>query len=422
MSTLTAAIWSKGSAYRKFKGTEEGKAMTTLQPVSVIDKAICAPGRVHSLQLGVAWFDRVPGGLNRVYADLIHALPLAGVDVTGAVIGPDNLLSLSQGKLHPFAPEGGSMAARLIGARRTISSLLAANRFDVVASHFALYTAPALDKIRRRPLVVHFHGPWAAESVQEGAGHWAARAKKEIERAVYARADRIIVLSEAFAKLASREYGIPNERFRLIPGTVNLDRFTTNISRREAREILGWPLDRPILFSVRRLVNRMGLDRLIQAMDRIAKQLPDALLYIGGKGPARRALETLVEESRLSERVRFLGYLPEEQLPLALRAASVNVVPTVALEGFGLTAAEGLASGTPSMVTPVGGLPEVVAGLSMNLIFHSSSAGDIAEGLIGALRGDISLPTEQACRAYAEEHFNADLAARRTAATYRELL
>ena len=74
---------------------------------------------------------------------------------------------------------------------------LTCGRFDVVASHFALYASAVLDQLRGVPHVVHFHGPWAAESRAEGAGQCSCATKWAIERLVYGSADRIIVLSHA---------------------------------------------------------------------------------------------------------------------------------------------------------------------------------------------------------------------------------
>jgi glycosyltransferase involved in cell wall biosynthesis len=103
------------------------------------------------------------------------------------------------------------------------------------------------------------------------------------------------------------------------------------------------------------------------------------------------------------------------------RAADFNVVPTQALEGFGLASIEALAAGTPSIVTPVGGLPEAVGGLSRSLVLASADPRDIAAGLVAALSGTLPVPDAAACRAFARDHFSADLMARRTAAVYEEV-
>ena len=144
------------------------------------------------------------------------------------------------------------------------------------------------------------------------------------------------------------------------------------------------------------------------------------LLCLGGRGPMRQTLEKLARERGIEQAIRFLGFIPEAQLPLAFRAATISVVPTGALEGFGLVAAESLAAGTPSMVTPVGGLPEVVEGLSSHLIFPSGRAADLAAGLTDALLGRLRMPSEAECRAYAEKSFSRKKMAERVADVYRE--
>src|ERR1700742_1514334 len=123
---------------------------------------------VRSMQIGISWATQGAGGSGRVFADLIRHLPENGVEVTGVVSAPSNVNLLTQGQIDSFAPEGAGMLERLRGARRHLKTLITSKPPDVIASHFALYTAPILDLLGGRKLVVHFHGPWAAESSQEG--------------------------------------------------------------------------------------------------------------------------------------------------------------------------------------------------------------------------------------------------------------
>jgi glycosyltransferase involved in cell wall biosynthesis len=379
-------------------------------------------GRALSvLTLGMHWFRAGSGGLDRVYADLMAALPGAGVAASGLVLGPPDVAELTGGRVRAFSRPGASLPERLWRVRSLTGGLAASGRFDLVAAHFALFALPALDRLRRLPLVMHFHGPWAEEAAQEGAGGLSVAAKRALERVVYRRADRVIVLSDAFGAILRDRYGVPAARIRKVPGSVDLDRFDIPQDRARAREELGWPGDRRVLLSVRRLARRMGLDQLIAAMPRVARAEPDALLLIAGRGQQEAALRAQVAALGLESHVRFLGFLPDGDLPLAYRAAEINVVPTLALEGFGLTTVEALAAGTPSMVTPVGGLPEVVGDLSPGLIFRSGAPADIATGLIAALRGAPALPDAAACRAYARARYGAARAAAAVADVYREV-
>jgi glycosyltransferase involved in cell wall biosynthesis len=215
-------------------------------------------------------------------------------------------------------------------------------------------------------------------------------------------------------------YGIPAERIRIVAGGVDLAPFADLPSRADARAALGWPNDRPVVLAVRRLVRRMGLEDLIAAADVVRQHQADLLLLLAGSGPLKEELAARIQALGLERHVRLLGRLPDDRLPLAYRAADLTVVPTIALEGFGLIAVESLAAGVPVLVTPVGGLPEVVADLSPSLVLEATGAGALADGLRRALRGDLDLPGAEACRAYARAHFDCRTAAARTAEVYRE--
>jgi len=94
----------------------------------------------------------------------------------------------------------------------------------------------------------------------------------------------------------------------------------------------------------------------------------------------------------------------------------------VALEGFGLIAVESLAAGTPVLVTPVGGLPEVVSDLSTNLVLPGSGAEDLADGLAQALTGELTLPDDEACQSFARTRYDWPVIAVRTRDVYAEVL
>ncbi|MCC7125798.1 MAG: glycosyltransferase family 4 protein [Acidobacteria bacterium] len=376
---------------------------------------------MRALQIGCVWPSEHGGGGDRVFADLAHHLPRQGVGLEALFAGVAAVESPLEATLSSFGAITDGTRARWLGARRAIAARVASGQFDLVASHFALYASAAIGWLRRVPHVVHFHGPWAAESRQEGAGRLSALAKWGIERSVYRSADRFIVLSEAFAALAARDYGVPAAQIRVVPGSADLDRFGMHVTRDEARELLDWPLARRALVSVRRLVRRTGVDRLIEAMPAVVARHPDVRLYVGGTGPLRPSLEQRVRQLGLDSSVVFLGYVPDERLPLVYRAADFNVMPTLALEGFGLTVVEALGAGTPSIVTPIGGLPEIVSPLAPDLVLRSTDVAEIARGINDALAGRLDVPDPRRCRSFATERFSADLMASRVADVYEEV-
>jgi glycosyltransferase involved in cell wall biosynthesis len=371
---------------------------------------------LRSLQLGMGWFPQKAGGCNRVYFNLMQHLPGAGVLADGIVAGENPLGSTTSG-VAAFARNDAPLPFRLLKARHAIRAR-DTSQYDLVCSHFALYTLPMLEELRSMPMVVHFHGPWAAEGAVQGDLSVVRKAKLWVERRVYGQAVRFIVLSSAFARVLAESYGVPEERINLVPGGVECGRFQPQMSKADARQRLGYPKDRPIVFVVRRLASRMGLQDLISATALVRARVPDVMVLIAGKGPLGPRLQQQIDEMGLSENIRLLGFMPEEDLPLAYWSADLSVVPTVALEGFGLVVAEALAAGVPPLVTPVGGLPEVVRALSPDLILPATGVDALAEGISSALVGRLRLPGSVECQNFARRYDWTEVAAK-TAAIYR---
>jgi glycosyltransferase involved in cell wall biosynthesis len=357
-----------------------------------------------------------------MFYSLCRYLPRSGVKVLGLVSGSEQVKDDSSGIVRSFSSDSESLYRRLYQARRAARGILRGEHIDLIACHFALYGAPLLDVLHQTPTVVHFHGPWAAESTAEGESYLKTRFKALVERSVYRTGLRFIVLSRAFRDVLCDRYGVSDRLVRIVPGGVDADRFDVSASPSAARNRLDWPTDRPIILSVRRLARRMGLSNLITAMERVIEHHPDALLLIAGKGPLREELSAMIQAKNLEKSVQLLGFVPEEDLPFAYRAADLSIVPTTEHEGFGLITIESLAAGTPVLVTPVGGLPETVRELSSNLILPDASTETVGEALVSALRGSLSLPDAERCRHYARSRFDWPVIASKVRDVYEDVL
>jgi glycosyltransferase involved in cell wall biosynthesis len=367
------------------------------------------------LLLGLGWFPTTPGGMDRYGYELMQQLAALGDEIDLCGVGlpansPHQAIALTN-LADPKTP----LPHRLWNVRHNFrqhhwhppaekSPLL---HLDAINLHFSLYSLPILPDLPADvPITFTFHGPWALESQQEGEKPWNVAFKRWIEKQVYRRCDRFIVLSHAFGDILHREYQVPWEQIYIVPGGVDIDRFQANLTRQQARAALGFPPDRPILFVPRRLVRRMGIDILLQALVAVKAKVPDVWLAIAGKGALRPVLEQQVIALGLQNHVKFLGYVPDEQLPVAYQAADLTVVPSQSLEGFGLILLESLACGTPVLATPVGGMPEVLQPLQPALVTEAANASAVAARLVDLLTGKISLPDRAACRAYAVNNFD----------------
>ncbi|MCG8364951.1 MAG: glycosyltransferase family 4 protein [Pseudanabaenales cyanobacterium] len=377
---------------------------------------------MKTLQIGLGWLPEQAGGLNRFFYDSIRYLPAAGVEMRGLVAGSADVEQSSGGQVQIFAHQESSLWERCWRLRQAVRRILAEQKYALVVSHFALYAFPVLDQLSKQPLVVHFHGSWALEDSAQRGKTPAVWLKWALEQITYRQAASFIVLSQPSCNILHRNYQIPLERIHIVPGGVDTERFDTALTLAQAREKLGWPQDRPIILAVSRLMRRKGLENLIQALNQVRNAYPDVLLLIAGKGPLESALKTQIEELGLTDHARLLGVVHDPQLSWAYRAAEFLVVPSVALEGFGLITVESLAAGTPVLGTPVGGIPEILQPFSEELVMAGSSVEHLTQGILEALSGQRKLPSSHDCQTYVREHYAWPVVARQLKSVYQAVL
>jgi glycosyltransferase involved in cell wall biosynthesis len=117
---------------------------------------------------------------------------------------------------------------------------------------------------------------------------------------------------------------------------------------------------------------RKNLEGLMRAWHKIKDEFTDTRLVVaGGAGRVFRSVKFAEDE-----RVRFLSYVPDEDLPGLYANAELLALPSLD-EGFGLPALEAMACGTPVIVSDGGALPEVVGGAG--LIFSLDKPDTLAQ-------------------------------------------
>jgi glycosyltransferase involved in cell wall biosynthesis len=243
--------------------------------------------------------------------------------------------------------------------------------------------------------------------------HLQVSARKSTEQKVLKRSDQILVLSEYTREKLEQTYGLTHSKVSVIPGGVDLERFRPSTDKAQIRARIGFPENKFILFTVRNLVPRMGLENLISAFEIVQNDRRDVLLVIGGEGPLEPGLKEQVRQCGVEDFVRFAGYIPDEDLPSYYQMADLFILPTTELEGFGLVTVEALASGLPVLGTPVGGTKEILVKLGPDYLFDDSAPQSIAKGILKALNGWATNKTAyesiaQACREAAEQHYSWD--------------
>ena len=150
----------------------------------------------------------------------------------------------------------------------------------------------------------------------------------------------------------------------VIHNSVDLDRFHPDVnSRNQARRDLQIADDQLAIGIIGQLTPRKGQLELIDAFAKVVSEVPNAILFIVGSAIFNRdenyaeQLVGMAESLNVAHNVRFLG--SRDDVPDIIRALDVLVVNSHE-EPFGLTVLEGLASGTATLSTAVGGTPEMI--------------------------------------------------------------
>jgi glycosyltransferase involved in cell wall biosynthesis len=232
---------------------------------------------------------------------------------------------------------------------------------------------------------------------------------RELELAVLRESSSLASMSNYTRLLIRQHYG--NEladKIEVIPGWVDLERFKPIMDDQVelVRRRLNWPNGCPLIFVLRRLEARMGLDNLLKALAIIRQRGYQFHVIIGGSGSQLARLTQLRNELDLQSYVTFIGFVPGDKLALAYGACDVSIIPTAQLECFGIIALEALACGRPALVTPVGALPEVMQNFEPNWIGFGSCPDDIAELLISFLAGKLPVHNADNLRKLIFEHYS----------------
>jgi len=319
----------------------------------------------------------------------------------------------------------GKLIKVLLEVRKVIKEILKAEGVDIIHIHNPLmglgsYLVPQTWSI---PKVYHFHSSWFQEEKKEYIHKKGVQKPtlmctiillimRGIEKFLLRSAQKIIVLSDYSRDLVEGLFKIPKEKIIKIVGGVDGSVYFPAMDKKKVRDSLGLPQDKIILFTVRALIARTGIEELIEAFSQLLKSRDDIILVIGGKGRMRERVEEMVKERNLGEAVQIVGFISYETLPSYYQAADIFILPTQEQEGFGLVTVEALASGTPVLGTPVGGTGEILTPLSSMLLFDTTHPEAIARGIFYWLQRPEQLEEiRQRCREYVMSHYSWDTAA-----------
>ncbi len=381
----------------------------------------------------------LPGGEARLAHDLCHQQVKWGYRVY--LVGKkhaddlpereviDGITVLRLKSRYFSSPDPRNMLERLSTTRRAVRQAREeAGHIDVLHTHTPLHGAAAMKELSgSSTLKVHsIHSPWLMEMAAHG--HWtgrggikniikhglARRAAGYIEGSCFRRADFITSDSEYTRTQITRDYPgiIAAKDFRVLPGWVDTERFRPDGPRTDWTAEPGRRTRGPVFFTVRGLVRRNGLDLLVSAASILKKQGLEFEVVIGGGGALRAELEAQIEQEDAGDRVKMIGRIDDDRLPSLYRSCDAFVLPTVALECFGIIILEALASGKPVIATPVGAIPELLAPIFPEGLVTEVTAPALADGMKRFIQGAAARSKQgdaERFRRYARDNYSIDI-------------
>jgi len=215
---------------------------------------------------------------------------------------------------------------------------------DAVVAHYAKTSGVAAwlaKSVGGPPYIPVFHGTDAL--VKRGASLVARACRKAAAN---------VAVSRFLSALVEERFGV---RPTVVGGGVDARAFRDLPSREDAREELGIKGEGPVLGIVGSLVPVRDPELALK----VALSAREAKVVVAGGGPLLERLRFMARKLNSEGRVTFLGPVPHDRIPLVFRACDITI-HAPKFEGFGLSALESMAAGTPPLAARVGALPELI--------------------------------------------------------------
>ena len=343
------------------------------------------------LMLSWEYPPRVVGGIARVVKELSEKLQLEGQDVT--------VVTYKEGDTPYFeVEETGVKVYRvdnyMIRPNNFIDWIMQLNfnlitevnkliqsgeTFDVIHAHdwLTAYAAKTLKESYNIPLVSTIHATEAGRN--GGIQTEMQRYINDTEWMLTYESSEVIVNSNFMKNDIQRIFGLPFEKIKVIPNGIDLKKFDGIKKDYEFRRRFAADNEK-IILSLGRLVFEKGIQHLIYAMPKILSNYNDAKLVIVGKGGMIDELKQITVNLGIQDKVYFTGYMAGNDVQKMYKVSDVAVFPST-YEPFGIVALEAMLGGTPTVVSDIGGLNEIVKHGETGLKSYAGNANSIADSV-----------------------------------------
>ena len=195
-------------------------------------------------------------------------------------------------------------------------------------------------------------------------------------------ANEVIVNSNFMKSDIQRLFGLPFEKINVISNGLNMTAFS-GMERDYAFRRQYAADNEKIILTMGRIVFEKGVQHLIAAMPKILYHYNDVKLVIVGRGGMIENLKAQVEALGIEQKVYFAGFLNSRKVPI-YQCADISVFPST-YEPFGIVALEAMLAETPTVVSDIGGLDEIVEHGVTGMKSYAGNANSIADSILELL-------------------------------------
>jgi glycosyltransferase involved in cell wall biosynthesis len=201
---------------------------------------------------------------------------------------------------------------------------------------------------------------------------------------ILSNADKIIVLTEKYKTLVKDVFHVNQQKIEVVPPGVDDETFDPKKYKTEEIRKRFEIREENIIVFIGRLTIMKGISYLIQALPTVLSAVPDTSLVIIGDGVLANELRALSRRLGIDSHIRFMGSVPDKDLPQILSLASVVVLPSIT-EGFGLVLLEAMSMEKAVVATRVGGIQDVVIDGKTGFLVEKRNVDELAEAILGVL-------------------------------------
>lgn len=210
--------------------------------------------------------------------------------------------------------------------------------------------------------------------------------KRYIATYTLKKADSVTCDAEHMKETMKR-LGVPEEKIKLIYFGIDTRRFSPGQKSEKLKVRLG-VYNSPTIITLRNLRPVYDVESLIKSVPLVLKEIPESRFIIAGKGPEEERLKELAKSLGVSDSVKFIGFIPNDELPEYLNSMDVYVSTSLSDAGLAASTAEAMSCGLPVIVTDVADNREWVEDGITGFVVPTKDPKLLAEKIIYLLQNE----------------------------------